>query len=195
VITTASLQQMPRSTRRRLLLRALLRPTLSAGVLFILYFRLPLDRSFTDVTVVVMAVGLLLFVAVIAAQARAIQRSRYPRLTAIEALAFSIPLFVLLFATGYYLMERSVPLAFSEHMTRLDALYYTVTVLSTVGFGDIVARTQLARAITTVQMVGDLVLFGLAARVLLNAVQTGLARRDAPDSGKRSEQAPSGTDS
>jgi hypothetical protein len=195
VITAASYQDLSRASRRRLYRRALVRPTLSAGVLFTLYFGLPLDRSFSDLTLIGIVAGLLIFAAVVALQARAIMRSQYPRLTAIEALAFSVPLFVLLFATAYYLMEHSVPQAFTQQMTRLDALYYTVTVLTTVGFGDIVAHSQLARAITTAQMIGDLILFGLAARVLLNAVRTGLARRDAPDVDEPPEQVQRATDS
>jgi Ion channel len=92
-------------------------------------------------------------------------------------LAVSVPLFVLSFSTVYYLMERTASSSFTEAMTRLDALYFTVTVLSTVGFGDIAARSEVARAVTTAQMLGDLVLVGLVVRVLLNAVQTGLASR------------------
>ena len=168
---------LPRATRRRLLRRALLRPTLSAAALFVLYFTLPLDREFSALTVLALFAGRCVFAALIVVQTRAIVRSPYPRLTAITALAVSVPIFVLCFSTVYYLMERSEPSAFTESMTRLDALYFTVTVLTTVGFGDIAARSELARAITMIQMVGDLVLIGLVARVLLNAVQTGLAGR------------------
>ena len=162
-------------TRRRLLLRALIRPTLSAGILFVMYFCLPLDQAFTDRTLAVLAIALLIFVVLIALQTRTIGRSRYPRLTAITALAFSIPLFVLLFATTYFLLGHSDPSAFTEPMTRLDSLYFTVTVLSTVGFGDIAAHSEAARAITTVQMIGDLILIGLVVRVFLGAVQNGLS--------------------
>lgn len=177
MIAASLYEGLPRATRRRLLRRALLRPALSAGALLVLYFTLPMDRAFTGVTVAVLLAGLCAFAALIAYQARLIVRSRYPRLTAITALAVSVPLFVLSFATTYYLMERSASQSFTETMSRLDALYFTVTVLSTVGFGDISAHSEVARAVTTIQMVGDLALIGLVARVLLNAVQTGLASR------------------
>ena len=172
-------EQLTRSERRRLVRRALVRPTLSAVALLFLYFTLPLDREFSDLTVLGLSAGLCVFAALIVYQARTITRSPYPRLTAITALAFSIPLFVLLFASVYYLLERSAPSAFTEPMTRLDALYFTVTVLTTVGFGDIAAVSELARALTTVQMLLDLVLIGLVVRVLLHAVQTGLDSRTA----------------
>jgi voltage-gated potassium channel len=139
--------------------------------------------------------GLCIFAALIAVQARAIARSPYPRLTAITALAVSVPMFVLSFSTVYFLMEHSQQRAFTEPMTRLDALYFTVTVLTTVGFGDIAARSELARAITTIQMAGDLLLIGLVVRVLLNAVQTGLASRDDSGETKALERADTSTDS
>ena len=63
-------------------------------------------------------------------------------------------------------------------MTRLDSMYFTVTVFATVGFGDITAVSQGARAVTTVQMMGGLVLVGLIARVIVGAVQVGRSRRD-----------------
>jgi voltage-gated potassium channel len=37
-------------------------------------------------------------------------------------------------------------------MTHTDALYFTVTVFATVGFGDITARTDTARLLVTVQI-------------------------------------------
>ena len=186
---------LPRATRRRLLRRALLRPTFSAAGLFILYFILPLDRAFSALTLLALFAGLCAFAVLIVIQTRAIVRSPYPRLTAITALAVSAPIFVLCFATVYFLMEHSEPSAFTESMTRLDAVYFTVTVLTTVGFGDIAARSELARAITTIQMIGDLVLIGLVARVLLNAVQTGLASRVASSETAPPDGADTSTDS
>jgi hypothetical protein len=42
----------------------------------------------------------------------------------------------------------------AEPLSRTDALYYTITVFSTVGFGDITPRADLARIVTMVQMGG-----------------------------------------
>jgi hypothetical protein len=52
-----------------------------------------------------------------------------------------------------------------------------VTVFSTVGFGDIVPRSEVARIVLMVQMLGDLALLGAGARILLGAVRRGLERR------------------
>ena len=58
-------------------------------------------------------------------------------------------------------------------MTRTDALYFTVTVFSTVGFGDITAKTEAARLVVTGQMIADLVVIGLAVKVIAGAVKRG----------------------
>jgi hypothetical protein len=61
-------------------------------------------------------------------------------------------------------------------LSRVDAAYFSVTVLTTVGFGDIVATSQTSRLLVTTQMLADLVLVGFIAKVLVGAVQR---RRDA----------------
>jgi hypothetical protein len=68
-----------------------------------------------------------------------------------------------------------------QSLTRTDALYFTVTVFTTVGFGDIVATTQVARLVVTVQMILDLVVLGLGVRVFLGAVQRGRQQHTAQE--------------
>jgi voltage-gated potassium channel len=52
-----------------------------------------------------------------------------------------------------------------------------VTVFSTVGFGDIAPRSEPARVVLIVQMLGDLAVLGAGVRVLLGAVRRGRQRR------------------
>jgi Ion channel len=49
-------------------------------------------------------------------------------------------------------------------------LGFAVTVFSTVGFGDITAKTEAARLVVTGQMIADLVILGLAVKIILGAV-------------------------
>jgi hypothetical protein len=110
-------------------------------------------------------------------------RSEYPGLRAVEALASAIPLFLLVFAVAYLLMADADGGAFSEPLSRTDALYFTITVFATVGFGDITPRTDLARVATMVQMLGDLLVVGLVLHVMVGAVKAGLQRRAAASAG------------
>ncbi len=113
---------------------------------------------------------LAVFIALVAFQTRAIIRSPFPGLRAIEALATSVPLFLLLFASTYVVMAKMSASNFDGRLTHTDGLYFTVTVFSTVGFGDITAKTQAARLVVTGQMLADLVILGLAIKIIVGAV-------------------------
>jgi voltage-gated potassium channel len=89
----------------------------------------------------------------------------------------------LLFAAAYLLMADADAGAFSEPLSRTDALYFTITVFATVGFGDITPKTDLARVATMVQMLGDLLVVGLVLHLMVGAVQAGLQRRAAAQAG------------
>ncbi|NKZ07814.1 potassium channel family protein [Actinomadura latina] len=163
------------------MLRTVLRTALTTLCLLAAYFAAPLTRAFTLVTAVVLGCALVALGAVVWWQARAIVRSPSPRLRTIEALATSVPAFLVVFAAGYCLMENGAPGAFSEPLTHLDALYFTMTVFSSVGFGDIVPRSQAARALTSAQMLGDLVFLGFVVKVLVDAMRRGVQHQGGGD--------------
>jgi uncharacterized membrane protein YtjA (UPF0391 family) len=74
----------------------------------------------------------------------------------------------------YFLMALDSPETFTaEPLTRVDALYLTVTVFSTVGFGDISAASQPARILVTIQMILNLIVLGAGVRLLTGAVKRG----------------------
>ena len=52
-----------------------------------------------------------------------------------------------------------------------------MTVFTTVGFGDITAKSETARIMLIIQMSADLALLGAGARALLGAVRRGQQRR------------------
>ena len=164
-------QELPPAKRRRLIIAAVLRGLVVTTVLVVLYYLLPLDRPLDTGTAVRLLIGLLVFVGVTVWQVRAVTGSRYPGLRAAEALGLIIPLYLLLFASTYFLMERASAANFTQPLTRTDALYFSVTVFTTVGFGDIAAKSETARVVLIVQMLADLALLGAGARVLLGAVQ------------------------
>ncbi|QKW33085.1 two pore domain potassium channel family protein [Actinomadura sp. NAK00032] len=163
---------------RRLALWTVLRTALTTAFLLAAYFVAPLNRAFTVLSGVVLGAVLAVLAVVVWWQARAIVRHPAPRLRAVEALMTSAALFLVAFSTSYCLMGNGVSSEFSERLTHVDALYFTMTVFSSVGFGDIVPVSQAARVLTTVQMVGDLVFLGLAAKVFLEAMRRGVERRE-----------------
>ncbi|HEX6247129.1 MAG TPA: potassium channel family protein [Nocardioidaceae bacterium] len=172
-------ETMPAGVRRRVAGLALARSLFIAAAIVVGYFVLPMTGSLALSGLLVLVGGLTAIAALIAWQIREILRSHYPAVRAIGALVVSVPSFLVVFSTIYYLMESSDPGSWSEPLTRLDALYYTVTVFATVGFGDITALSQGARAVTTLQMIVGLALVGVIARVVVGAVQESRRRREA----------------
>jgi voltage-gated potassium channel len=151
--------------------RAVLRAIGSIVVLVAVYYQLPLQTSSTAVAITILLIGLVLLIALIAFQVRSILASSFPGVRAVEALAISVPLFLLLFASSYAVMARLSAANFSAPLDRTNALYFTVTVFSTVGFGDITATTHTARLVVTAQMIADLVIIGIAIQVVVGAVK------------------------
>jgi Ion channel len=154
----------------------MLRAAGSTAALVVIYYLLPLNRSSTAVAVTLLIIGLLALFGLVTYQVRSIIRSSFPLLRGVEALATSIPFFLLLFAATYVVLATISAGNFSQPLSRTDAIYFTVTVFATVGFGDITAKTEVARLIVTGQMLADLIVLGLGVRVLLSAVQRGRQR-------------------
>lgn len=142
-----------------------------------LYAVAPMDVRFGPATALALLGALAALGVLVGWQARSIVGSPSPWLRALEALVTSIVLFLVVFATAYRLMDSDGPEHFSERLSKVDSLYFTVTVFSSVGFGDIVPVSAAARILTTVQMLGDLVFLGAVARVLVEAARRGVERR------------------
>ena len=152
---------------RRAIIVSALRPVLIIAAMLVLYAVVPLRHGVAIWTVASTAtIGLLIFTAVFVYQVRRIKRSRTPALTAVEALVLVYGTFLIQFAVLYAALSTSDPASFSEPINRVGGIYLSITVLSTVGFGDIAADSDLARIIVSVQMIADLVLIGTAVRVL-----------------------------
>jgi len=164
--------------RKRLIVRSALRILGLVVGLLVLYAVVPVpgDRS-EAVALLGMICGLLAFVILVGWQIRQIANDRRPVLRAIEAVALAIPLLIVVFAFTYLTLSRAEPASFSEDLGRVDAFYYTVSTLTTVGFGDITAESAGARTIVTVQMLFDLVLIAGLVRLVVLATRTGLRRQ------------------
>lgn len=159
--------------RRLIVLGALARTGASVAVLVSVYFLLPLDRLDSATSALLLGGGLVLVGVVLGVQVRATIRAVHPTLRAIESLGVSVPLLLLLFSAAHYLIAASVPGSYTQELGRLDALYFSVTMFATVGFGDIAPVTSLTRTITVMQMLINVIFLGVVARVLFGAALDG----------------------
>ena len=179
-MTQVSEQLMTQTERRRFYVFVAVRVFATSLALVALYYVIPLNAVDGIPVVIPLGVGLVILVFVSVMQIRSILNSSHPSVRALEALAATIPLFIVLFAASYYVTSRASPASFNApSMTRTDTLYFTITVLTTVGFGDITATSESARLLVSAQMILDLVLLGLGIRVISRAVNVGMARNQA----------------
>lgn len=158
-----------------------------SGVLVIVtavYCALPVSIDITGIGLVLLTQTLLAALTVLfVRQTRKVQHAQHPYLRAGEALVVGIWLFVLVTALVYLIVAAGEPEAFSQPMTKINAVYFAMTVFATVGFGDITAITPRARIFVTGQMLMDLLIVGIAARGLVRAAQEGIERRRTGDHG------------
>ena len=68
-------------------------------------------------------------------------------------------------------------------LSRTDPLYLSVTIFSTVGFGDISATSQSARLAVTSQMILDLLVLGIGINAFVHAARVGRERQSATGEG------------
>jgi voltage-gated potassium channel len=169
---SATNKDLTRAQRRRGITLGLLRALGISAVLIALYYLAPLDQLTEVPLLVALIIGLLVLAAMTAYQVRAVLRAAHPGVRGIEALATTVPLFLLLFAANYFLMSHTSTNNFNVHaLTRTDSLYFTVTVFATVGFGDISPASQVARLVVTAQMILNLIVLGLGVKLIVGAVQ------------------------
>jgi voltage-gated potassium channel len=173
---------MPRSGRQvwTLGLFVALRVTLSVSVLCLAYMLIPTKTSGEGSDVPWLILELCVFGVVVGIQVPAIVKAKYPILRAVEALAILVPLYLLIFSRIYLSNSLADPSAFTQPLDKTTALYFTVTVFATVGFGDIVAKTDSMRLLVTFQMLLNLVVLGVVIRLLTGAARRGVARRGEP---------------
>lgn len=148
-----------------------LRVVVVLTVLGLLYTYAPLGRHLDSNVVIELSAALLLLAVVTLWEFRNVTRASYPEIRALEAVGVMLPLVLLPFASAYFVMSHEVQGSFGAQLSRLDSLYFTITTFATVGYGDITAKSEAARAVVTGQMVIDLVLIGIIAKALFGAAK------------------------
>lgn len=149
--------------------RALLQVIVTFIVVVTIYYVVPLDvRQLGPWSVVRFAAAGLVFVGIVAWQVRQILRAETPGLRAAQAVGIVVPFFLTGYATVYVLLSR-IPGAFTEELSRTSALYFSIVVFGSVGFGDITPTGDLTRAVVASQVLGGLVFIAYVVRIFFAA--------------------------
>jgi hypothetical protein len=160
--------------------------TLAGGL--VLFFAVPVRSGGSTVVLVrscvVALVGVVLVGWIVVRQVRGAGRRD---LTPLQLLMLA-EIVACAFSLVYYAMAVDEANQMVGIETRLDALYFTLSTMSTVGYGDVHAVSQLARGVVCVHLAFNLVFLGVLARLLQRQLV------DRADARRRGTTGPSGRD-
>ncbi|HEY1517089.1 MAG TPA: ion channel [Solirubrobacteraceae bacterium] len=176
-MSPTSLEDLDRRQQQRVVARSAFRILVSVVLLFALYGAVPVADRTGIGTLLELLVGLIIFAALLGWQVLKIMGAEHPELRAAEALAIAVPVVLIVFAFTYLSLSHVDPKSFSEPLDHVGAIYFVVTVVSTVGFGDITPKTHAAMILVSFQIMLDLVLLVGIVRAVFFAAQVGVRRR------------------
>lgn len=90
----------------------------------------------------------------------------------VDSLILTLSVVVVFFSLAFYVLQVSDPTQFTGLDTRLDSLYFTASTATTVGYGDVHASGQLARALVTIQLTFNLVFVAAVATLLSSRIRS-----------------------
>ncbi|GIF96491.1 potassium channel family protein [Catellatospora citrea] len=151
---------------------------INSTLLVVVYFVVPTDTDVNPWSLALRALltlgGLVLAVVLILRQVnRQLGEARAPLTGLLTALVAG----VLFFALADYLVAIHGPGQFVDLNTRLDALYFALSTLATVGFGDVHAQGQFARGLLCVQMLFNAVILATGLSVLSKQIAARVRER------------------
>jgi voltage-gated potassium channel len=159
------------------LIAMLVRLLATIVILLLIFYKMPVHPGSVWSDLPWLGLDLLLFGAVVGVQVPLILRATYPVLRSIESMSLTVCFYLVLFARLYLSFSAADPDAFTQVLDHSNALYFTVTVFATVGFGDIAAATNPVKMAVTVQMLLNLIVLGVVVRLLFTVGRRGFARR------------------
>ncbi|SCF37801.1 potassium channel family protein [Micromonospora mirobrigensis] len=136
------------------------RALLSVALLLLAYFLVPVEPDPNGLRLALRSGGTLLLVLIVAVvvtgqvrrQIAAARQGVTAELHSLVRLAVALVAGLLAFALADFVVADSRPGEFVGMRTRVDALYYALATLTTVGYGDVHAQGQIARILACVQM-------------------------------------------
>jgi len=168
-------RDLSRGRRRRLLAAAIARTVITVVVLVVGYHLIPFDRGDTWQIGLVAVVALVLLFAGAVLELRAVKVAEFPTLRAVQSLTVSLVVVLLSFAGVYMILSNNDSGAFDEVLDHTGAVYFSLTTLTTIGYGDIVPLSHAARNVVMLQMVIDVLIIGVYVKLVTTTVRERLA--------------------
>jgi len=173
--TAVRLADLDASQRKLAMVRSVVIVVASCVLIVGAFYVLPIGREPATRAILRAGADIALVGAVFVWQFRRIHLAELPELRAVEALGIVITIFLVGFSAIYLAMSNEAARNFTQPLDHTRALYFTITIFSTVGFGDITPRTDSARLVVAAQMLLDLAIIGVVVRLLFNAARSRIS--------------------
>ncbi|MEV0005745.1 potassium channel family protein [Micromonospora sp. NPDC050980] len=165
--------------------RARRRAAAACALLLAGYFLVPVEADPNGLRLALRSAGTLLLVAVVAFLVTGQVRRQIGRDQptgrdedrALTRLAVALVAGLLVFALADYVVANTRPGEFAGLRTRVDALYFALATLTTIGYGDVHAQGQIARVAVCAQMVFSIGVVATGASVVFRQMTPRSARR------------------
>lgn len=150
--------------------------------LTVLYYAVPMDGGLGStaeilLTTILLIAGVVVITVLAALQLRELREQGEDASVKVQSLLALAYVAIVLFAGAYYSLASATTDQFVGLETKTDALYFTVTTLATLGYGDVYAAGQGARAVVVFQVVFNLVVIGGLISTVGNVVRHRPRRR------------------
>lgn len=150
-----------------------------AGMLVLVYalVPVPVDAWAIGTFTVYVVVCLFVFTFVTVMALIRLSKARRPLFEGLTFVAIMASILVLSYSWLYLVMSVSDPTAFTEQLSKVSAVYFTVTVLATVGFGDITPTGDISRLVVTSQMLLGFTVITIAIKTVLSSTTSAVKKR------------------
>ena len=171
-MSSPSQEPIPRSRLTRVVISSIARTAAGCGLIWFALAMVPERPDLSlAVPIVLVFAGLGIYGWFFARELKRIRTAKYPMVVAGEAMILVAVMFLAVFAAYYVMISNQNPGAFTEPLDHFTAYYYALTVLATVGFGDITPVEPFARVVTMLQMAIDIVFIAAVVKVITVTAQ------------------------
>jgi voltage-gated potassium channel len=143
------------------------RPVWTLVGLLVAYYAFPVEWTGSSPGIVALSIvgtvgGVVLVGTMMARELGSVRRGEPGR--GLRGLSMLLILLVMAASLTFFLLNQARPDEFAGLATRTDALYFTLTTMSTVGFGDVHAEGQFARVLVCVLITFNVVVVASLVR-------------------------------
>ncbi|WP_446219365.1 potassium channel family protein [Micromonospora sp. IBHARD004] len=159
------------------------RTLVACVLLFLAYFLVPVEPDPNGLRLTLRSAGTLLLVVAVALLVTGQVRRQLTapaggaEVRSLIHLVVALVAGLLVFALADYVVADSQPGQFVGLDTRVDALYFALTTLTTVGYGDVHAQGQIARILVCVQMAFSIGVIATGASIVVKQLAQRPRRR------------------